>query len=311
MSARPRPATTGPDAMRTMLFRANQQGRSAGSSLPSQAEPADDSAATPGEAVTATATQAPASAVPAQDAPAPTPVDPAPTGESPQEAAALPVTKSAPAKRPRRTPAVTPTKALEADDSHAGAAAVEEEDAPSEAELEVGGAPAPASGPADSGDSTASATAAAPGKAATRRKKAPARPLATPFAQDVDLVKKSFNLAPATLDAMETWLRERRSTMRRPSLSWLIDAALNDLPTDVDELRALAAALPAEVYSGGPSQVGVRVQRSTAERVEDAQFELSTIRTRAVPLWHCLSGALMRQLESEGITAAPSGDSTS
>lgn len=128
-----------------------------------------------------------------------------------------------------------------------------------------------------------------------------ARDKAEPFHAGDPLEKKSLNFAGAAVEATTQWLRQARQEHKRPALSWLVDAALADLPTDPQGLQALAEAVPAEILETGPTQIGIRIRRDTVRRVEDAYFELTATRTRDVILWHALTGALLNQLEAEGI----------
>lgn len=127
------------------------------------------------------------------------------------------------------------------------------------------------------------------------------RALATPFGPDRDLITKTINLAPSIVDATGSWMRARREAMRRPALAYLLDAALWDLPADVDQLRVLASVLPDHLYEPGPTTLGVRLPRATVERVFDARFELRVSRARGVQLWHAMSGAVALQLVAEGM----------
>lgn len=337
MMARKRPPATGPATLRDMMLRANQQGRASTAAPEVSAPPADTAGRLPepeesdtsppppvgteltpdlpqtevaedsepaaragGNGRTQDRGLAPAATAPLEQAPAPDLAQPAP--ESPAEntqhelAADLAV-------------AGTPELVHEDGRAEQGDGPISR-DAGDEPAAEI----APPAEPADrdeesrvlaerapSGNSPPPASSHDAQEPAPPAAQLAGRPLAEPFAPDADLVKKSINMAPALLAAAEDWMRARRKTQRRPSLSTLIDAALRDLPTDLEELRKLAASLPQEIFAAGPTQVGVRVQRATLAAVEDAQFELSTIRTRSLPLWHCVSGALANQLAAEGM----------
>jgi hypothetical protein len=164
-----------------------------------------------------------------------------------------------------------------------------------------GGAGAPQS--ADAGAGRALPTVASAPQDAAAGASLPAagdRALAGPPSVTDEMVGKALNLAPAVVQAAQVWLRQRRQTVRKPAISWLLDAALVDLPTDPAQLYALAGQLPAAVLADRPQQVTVRIRRTTAARVEDAAFELAQTRRRDVPLWHAISAAVVRQLHAEG-----------
>lgn len=127
------------------------------------------------------------------------------------------------------------------------------------------------------------------------------RSAAVPFAADAVLRPKSLNLSQVVLRASEEWARARRAEHRAPRVAWLLDAALADLPADVDALRALQDRYPAALYEAEREQISMRIRAETVARVEDAQFELTATRQRGLVLWHVLTAAVAAQLEAEGI----------
>lgn len=300
MSTAPRPKpTASSDAVRAMLNRAQQQGKTAastraktpatektvnGEGTPAERPTADASGvATPPAPVDTPAAAAPVAATP------PTPVD-TPTIDAPITEAALPAVE-APAPAPGD--GAPSTSVMEgpgiADEPSTVASAI---------------SPETTSVPARKTKDSATKGGSSP-----KRRTSAARPKVAALPGGVELTKKSLNLAPEVLATAEEWLRSRRRADRRANLSWLFETALADLPTDLDELRRLAALLPGEMYTQGrPIQVGARIRPETVERIEDAQFELSTTRTRSLALWHCVSAAIARQLEAEGFIVASPGE---
>lgn len=127
----------------------------------------------------------------------------------------------------------------------------------------------------------------------------PSRALAVPPDPEEEMARRTVNLAPDLIATADAWLLARRATHRRPALSWLVDAALRDLPTDLPALKELAAQLPEELLTR-PHPLGVSLRRATIQRLEDAQFELSRTHRRGAPLWHAVSAAIANQLAAEG-----------
>jgi hypothetical protein len=134
------------------------------------------------------------------------------------------------------------------------------------------------------------------------------RALAGPFEDGADLVRKSVSLAPELLDALDQWRETSRDVYRRPNLSWLVAAAIRDLPTDIDKLRDLAREMPAYLSREEPRQLGLVMPRDVVEHFQDAASRLRSPRARGVKLWRVVSTLVVAQLEAEGVTLAPNSE---
>lgn len=127
------------------------------------------------------------------------------------------------------------------------------------------------------------------------------RPPGISFRDDTGPQPRTLNIVPGFMDLVTQWLREQRKVDRKAAASWLFRAALHDFPTDPEELLQLARLVPEECYRGRPVRVGVAITEDIVAKLEDAQFEIMATRSRSTKVWHCVSAALARQLESEGV----------
>lgn len=127
------------------------------------------------------------------------------------------------------------------------------------------------------------------------------RPPSISFRDETGPLPRTLNVVPGFMDLVTQWLREQRKVDRKAAASWLFRAALHDFPTDPDELLQLARLVPEECYRERPVRVGAAITEDIVAKLEDAQFEIMATRSRSTKVWHCVSAALARQLESEGV----------
>lgn len=120
-----------------------------------------------------------------------------------------------------------------------------------------------------------------------------------------DAASRSLSVSRAVQDRMEDWAAmQRRIYGRRPQPSkmHLIQAALHDLPTDMDGINDLVGTTVNEVFDGNRKQIFVVVTPEVDERVRQVRETLQRAhQMRDTPPWWVVSAAIARQLDAEGL----------
>jgi hypothetical protein len=170
-------------------------------------------------------------------------------------------------------------------------------------------APAP---PAEADPGTAKPKTAAerrpkPAGPATPVHTSPSKPVAGPDGRlelrGQRVTKMTLELPLPLVDALARWERdETRATGQRVYRERLIDCALSQLPSDVEDLVVLARGLPEPLRHADTEQVGTRVLESIAVGLRNLRPELRLRRVRDVYLRHIYAAAIYTYLTDLGVT---------
>lgn len=157
-----------------------------------------------------------------------------------------------------------------------------------------------ASDASDAGEAvTAVAQTARPSSPSRRR---PHRSRAVPVRSTVQ-VKRTLNVEQGVSDAVHSWLRVVYTPgAPLPKIVWLLDAALADLPVDVDDMQALVDEFGGSDDAGSTNQISGRFRPEIVERLDRALLEIRAgSRRRELTLARVVSAAIRRQLAAEGV----------
>lgn len=117
--------------------------------------------------------------------------------------------------------------------------------------------------------------------------------------RDEPTAKKTIDITPSLDSAVARWARAVKQTTGKPGVaSWFLDAVLARLPDEPEELIALAAAAPPELFAETPGAKGLKIRVSTADHVTDVRLVMQEARIKRLPLWHIYCAELYRQLRA-------------
>jgi len=121
--------------------------------------------------------------------------------------------------------------------------------------------------------------------------------------RDEPTAKKTIDITPSLDSAVARWARAVKQATGKPGVaSWFLDAVLARLPDEPEELIALAAAAPPELFAETPGAKGLKIRASTADHVTDVRLVMQEARIKRLPLWHIYCAELYRQLRALEIT---------
>jgi hypothetical protein len=117
--------------------------------------------------------------------------------------------------------------------------------------------------------------------------------------RDEPTAKKTIDITPSLDSAVARWARAVKQATGKPGVaSWFLDAVLARLPDEPEELIALAAAAPPELFAETPGAKGLKIRASTADHVTDVRLVMQEARIKRLPLWHIYCAELYRQLRA-------------
>lgn len=117
--------------------------------------------------------------------------------------------------------------------------------------------------------------------------------------RDEPTMKKTIDLPPALDSAVARWSRAVKQVTGKPGVvSWYVDSVLAQLPTDPDQIVALAESAPAELVNGPANSKGLRIRSSTSDHIFDVRLAMQVARIKRLPLWHLYSAELYHRLRA-------------
>lgn len=138
----------------------------------------------------------------------------------------------------------------------------------------------------------------------------PTRPMAGPEgrleASGEQVVKWTLELAPQLIHALAVWERdETRRLGQRVFRERLVDLALDSMPTDLDDILAAVAELPAELRHAPGEPFGTRVRASVRDKLINLKPELRVAGIKDVRIRDIYAAGVYHYLSSLGITIDP------